>query len=136
MQVTKNILDEETDSSFAYALIRNDLLPELLGQEEKTILYWAGKHLARKYPLSSIDEICSFFHKARWGKLSILKEKTNTFVFELIPFNPPPTHFKLEAGFLAEQITVITQCASETVEQVKRKRVIFTVESNAKEPIG
>lgn len=130
MQKKKSVVEQEVDTSFAYLLLRNDLLPELLGQEEQTILYWAGKHLAKKYPLSSIDEICNFFQKARWGTLSVAKEKTNTVVFELIPPEPAPNHYKLEAGFLAEQLAMMTERVTETLEQVKRKRVIFTVESN------
>lgn len=130
MQIKKSIVEQEVDSSFAYTLLRNDLLPELLGQEEETILYWAGKHLAKKYPLSSIEEICDFFQKAKWGTLSVVKEKPNTIVFELAPPDPSPRHFKLEAGFLAEQFALMKERVTEAFEQVKRKRVIFTVESN------
>jgi hypothetical protein len=130
MQKKKSVIEQEVDSSFAYSLLRNDLLPELLGQEEETILYWAGKHLAKKYPLASNDEICDFFQKARWGTLSVVKEKPNTIVFELVPPEPSPKHFKLEAGFLAEQFALMRERVTETFEQVKRNRVIFTVESN------
>lgn len=130
MQKKKSIIEQEADSSFAYTLLRNDLLPELLGQEEEIILYWAGKHLANKYPLSSLEEICDFFQKARWGALSVVKEKPNTVVFELIPPDPSPRHYKLEAGFLAEQLALMKEKVTETFEQIKRKRVIFTVESN------
>lgn len=133
MQQTKLKNKQGIQSSFAYTLLRNDLLPELLGKEEETILYWAGKHLARKHPLSSTEEICDFFQKAAWGSLSVIQEKTNKRVFELIPTLPTPTHYKLEAGFLAEQYETMTDCVTETLEQVKRKRVLFTVESNAKE---
>lgn len=128
-------LKQESKSPFAYTLLRNDLLPELLGKEEETVLYWAGKHLARKYPLKSSDEICDFFQKAEWGTLSVIQEKSNQLVFELTPSEHPPRHYKLEAGFLAEQYENMTQCVTETFEQVKRKRVLFTVESNLKERI-
>jgi len=130
MQQKNSFIEQDMESSFAYALLRNDLLPELLGQEEQTILYWAGKHLAKKYPLSSFDEICDFFQKARWGALTVVKEKSNSIVFELIPPEPSPRHYKLEAGFLAEQLALMTGQVTETFEQIKRKRVIFTVESN------
>lgn len=129
MQKKQRVIGQEVDSTFAYSLLRNDLLPDLLGQEEETILYWAGKHLAKKYPLSSIDEICDFFQKAGWGTLSVVKEKPNTVVFELIPPDPPPNHYKLEAGFLAEQFAFMRERVTETFEQMKRKSVIFTVES-------
>ncbi len=135
MQQVKDANQRKTQSSFAYTLMRHDLLPELLGNEEETILYWAGKHLARKYPLSTAEEICDFFQKASWGTLSVLQEKANRLVFELIPNEPVPAHFKLEAGFLAKQYETITACITEAFDEVKKKRVLFTVESNAKEPI-
>ena len=36
---------------FGYELMRDFLLPTILGKHEKDILYWAGKDLARKFPL-------------------------------------------------------------------------------------
>lgn len=129
MQQTKDSDKQTNSSSFAYTLLRHDLLPELLGKEEETILYWAGKHLALKYPLTTTEDICDFFQKAGWGQLSVIQEKGKRIVFELIPSQPVPAHYKLEAGFLAKQIEMITESASETADDVKRKRVRFTVES-------
>ena len=40
-------------SLFGHELIRNDLLHELLGKDAPEILYWAGKKLARQYPLET-----------------------------------------------------------------------------------
>ena len=51
------------------------MIPEILGEETPKILYWAGKKLARKYPLESISEIIDFFKQAGWGDLQIVKEK-------------------------------------------------------------
>ena len=38
-------------TSFGYELIRDHVLASILGKHEKDILYWAGKDLARKFPL-------------------------------------------------------------------------------------
>ena len=127
--------EEELISSFAYTLLRDELLPELLGKEEQPVLYWAGKHLARKYPLSNTEEICHFFHKAAWGELSVISSKQNKILFELNPRCHRSSHFKLEAGFLAEQVQNMNQCTTETFEQIKKNVVLFTVESNLKDKI-
>lgn len=132
MQQTKDKNKVTTQSPFAYTLLRNELLPELLGQEEETILYWAGKHLARKHTLSTAEDICHFFETASWGTLTVVQKKQNKIVFELIPNEPSPRHFRLEAGFLAEQYEAMTECVTETFERVKRRHVLFTVESNLK----
>lgn len=135
MQKEKEKEKEELISSFAYTLLRNELIPELLGKEEQPILYWAGKHLARKYPLSNTDEICDFFSSAAWGNLSVVYLKKNKILFELNPGFNRTSHFQLEAGFLAEQIQNINSCLTEAYEQVKKDAILFTVESNPKDPI-
>lgn len=61
-------------SNFGYDLIRNDVLSELLGTEKETLLYWVGKSTARSYPLETTDELISFFEKAQWGTLSLVKK--------------------------------------------------------------
>lgn len=61
--------------AFGYELIREDLLNELLGEDTPDILYWAGKQIARKYPLFSINEIKEFFTNAGWGTLELIHEK-------------------------------------------------------------
>lgn len=122
--------------AFGYEIIREELLPDLLGKDGPTILYWAGKRLARKYPLFSIDEIYEFFRDAGWGNLQMTnsKEKEITFSLtsELIRQRieaKTDTTFQLEAGFLAEQITQQKKVYAEAYEHPKKKEgnVIFTV---------
>ncbi|OIJ13907.1 hypothetical protein BKP37_09485 [Anaerobacillus alkalilacustris] len=118
---------------FGYELLREEVLPDLLGKDHNVILYWAGKSLARKYPLSSIDELIAFFDKAGWGNLVLVKEKKTEAIFELTShlfdqkksFSAP-----LEAGFIAEQIQYmqgfITE-ANEISKIGKLKKVVFHV---------
>lgn len=70
-------------SNFGYDLIRNDVLHELLGTEKETLLYWIGKSTARSYPLENTDDLISFFERAGWGTLSLVKEKPYEKTFEL-----------------------------------------------------
>ena len=68
------ILDQDTTSEtvpvFGYELLRETLLPEILGEETPKILYWAGKHIARKYPLDSISDIIRFFPASGLGRVT------------------------------------------------------------------
>ena len=121
---------------FGYELIREELLPNILGKDASHILYWAGKDLARKYPLKNIDEIFDFFVKAGWGHLSIKREGKQMLEFELT--SPIVTErikkreqstFQIEAGFLAQQVEQQKKVVAEAYEHPKKRagKVIFTV---------
>lgn len=126
---------------FGYEILRDYLLPTILGKHEKDILYWAGKDIARKFPCTDIPLIISFFEDAGWGSLSLAKEMKDGYVFHLT--NEPEMlkieerNFRLEAGFIAEQIQgingVLTECFDEKKE--KQQQVIFTVKMDLKEKI-
>lgn len=91
---------------FGYELLRDHVLPSLLGKHEKDILYWAGKEIARKFPVFTIEELPSFFQEAGWGELTITKTtKESTFYILKVGEGVQIEHrsFTLEAGFLAEQ---------------------------------
>lgn len=118
---------------FGYELLKDDVLPELLGKEHNTILYWAGKSLARKHSLSSIEAIIAFFTKAGWGELMLIEEKSGEALFELS--SPLFEHKKkpstpLESGFLAQQIQHIKGFITETNEIAKTgkiKKMVYQV---------
>ena len=63
-------LEDVSLNAFAYELLREELLPDLIGNDSDGILYWAGRNLARKYPLETIEEVIQFFEKVGWGTLS------------------------------------------------------------------
>ena len=54
---------------FGYEILRDHVLPSILGQHEGDILYWSGKEIARKFPIFSVDELPIFFTEAGWGVL-------------------------------------------------------------------
>ncbi|WP_420491747.1 YslB family protein [Neobacillus drentensis] len=128
--------EPRTISIFGYELIREVLLPEILGKDTPEILYWAGKRLARKYPLLDLEQIIDFFAKASWGQLELVKENKTDFQFELISplivsrVKSKAEHFfQLEAGFLAQQIEMQKEANAETFEHPVKKsnKVVFTV---------
>ncbi|MBM7660618.1 putative hydrocarbon binding protein [Bacillus mesophilus] len=131
-------------SGIAYELIREILIPDLLGQELPSILYWSGKNIARKYPLSTIEEIIQFFKDAGWGELSILEQKSSEIQFELSGDfitarnqSRKGVSYQLEAGFIAQQIEFIQQMLTEAFEEQKKRhnKVLFTARWDKKDPL-
>lgn len=126
----KLLEDENSIPSFGYHLIRNVLLQKILGEEYESLLYWSGKSLAREYPLSSLDEFADFFTKAGWGILSLTKEGRQEWVFQLEGIERSlieASSFRLEAGFLAEQVQNQKGFITEAIETKKKNKVIFEV---------
>lgn len=130
-----------TISSFGYELIRDHILSSILGKHEDDVLYWAGKELARKFPCKSQEEIIAFFADASWGNLTLAKESKDGRTFHLTN-DPQLLHisnrsFRLEAGFIAEQIQQVkgylTECYAEKRE--KQLLITFTVKWDVKERI-
>ena len=127
--------------AFGYEIIRDHVLSSILGKHEADILYWAGKDLARKFPLFSMNEAQAFFKQAGWGELYLEKESKNEAIYHLvsetIPLNIKERCFRLEAGFLAAQqeknIGFMTECYNEKND--KQNLVVFKLKWDLKEPI-
>ncbi|OKO97186.1 YslB family protein [Geobacillus proteiniphilus] len=110
-------------SAFGAELLRHSLLPELLGKDAASLLYWAGKQLARRYPLETLDDVAVFFERAGWGALSVGEERNDELSIELSgPIIAArfslygSCSFQLEAGFLAQQIEQQKRFVTEAVE--------------------
>ncbi|KGL39977.1 hypothetical protein BMT55_04505 [Listeria newyorkensis] len=135
MTENNEIVNEKMIPVFGYELIRDTLLPNVLGEETPHILYWAGKELARKYPLETLDELADFFQKASFGELEVSSEKKDEMHIllrgEMVALrltNDSNATFKLEAGFIAEQIQHQKKLYSESYEEVdKRKKTVKIV---------
>lgn len=139
-----NTDDPRSISIFGYELIREILLPDILGKDTPEILYWAGKHLARKYPLDDYDKIVEFFDQASWGHLVLKNETKTEMEFELTsPLlvsrvkSKAEQFFQLEAGFLAQQIERQKQVITETFEHpIKKANIVrFTVKWDQKDQL-
>ncbi|MCH1627955.1 YslB family protein [Fredinandcohnia quinoae] len=138
----KEFSNEQMVSVFGYELIREILLPDILGKETPQLLYWGGKNLARKFPLPTLEEIVSFFSDAGWGQLTIEKSEKNHMEFHLTSemistrFKHKDTMtYQLESGFLAQQIQQQRGQLTESYEQQKKRanKVIFTVKWDQKD---
>ncbi len=131
-------------NAFAYELIREELLPDIIGKELDRISYWAGKNLARKYTLETFDDIIVFFQQAGWGDLSIIEQNRREMQLQLTsPLiaerykNKRHTTYQLEAGFLAQQVQQQRQVIAEAYENQKKRseKVLFTVKWDSKDSI-
>ncbi|MBY0124012.1 YslB family protein [Bacillus sp. S/N-304-OC-R1] len=137
-------IEQKADSIsvFGYELIREILLHDILGDDTPEILYWAGKRLARKYPLESVSEIIDFFQQASWGNLALLKESKNEMEFELSSSFIKERYqknnectFQLEAGFIAQQIEMQSEVICEAFEHPNKRKgkIQFTVKWDKKD---
>ncbi|MGY3779012.1 YslB family protein [Isobaculum melis] len=126
--------EEETITLLGYEMIRDILIPNILGKDTDDILYWAGKELARKFPLSTIEDMLIFFKNASFGHLTFEKEKKNQMQFILsgslvsarFKASTDPS-FKLEAGFIAEQLQMQTSRYTEATEEIDYKKQLILI---------
>ncbi|WP_053364280.1 YslB family protein [Bacillus sp. FJAT-27251] len=123
-------------SLFGHELIRGVLLQELLGKDAPEILYWAGKKLARLYPLDNFDDVVHFFQEADWGRLAVKEEKRREIHLELTGHlvtarlkEGKNLTFQLEAGFLAQQMERLKSTPAEAFEHPHKRsgKIEFTV---------
>lgn len=137
-------IENSTVPAYGYEMLRQVVLPDLLGKEAEAILYWIGKNIARKIQLDNLEDIPSFFQKMGWGTITLIKEEKKTMEFELtgelITYrfkNKAEYSFQLEAGFLAETVQQHKKCMTEAVEKQKRRsnKVIFTVQWEPSEKV-
>ncbi|HLR67139.1 DUF2507 domain-containing protein [Virgibacillus alimentarius] len=131
-----SLLDDLHTSGAGYDILRYISLPELLGTESKTLLYFIGRNLARKLDITSLEDIYDIYEKLGWGKIELVKEKKRELIFHLMDDaivyrlkSPLNSEFRLEAGFLAEAIQIIKGNECECIEKVNHKiyQIEFTV---------
>ncbi|MUK86936.1 DUF2507 domain-containing protein [Ornithinibacillus sp. L9] len=138
-QLSLSVLEQLDNSGAGYDIIRYISLPDLLGSETDTLLYFMGKNLARKFEISSLGDIIYFFEKSGWGKLELIKEKKHELIFHLLSDAvvqrlqaPIDATFRLEAGFLAEAIYSLKGMECECIEEIHKKihqiefKILFT----------
>lgn len=119
--------DNQEHLYFLNSLYRDCILPQILGSDDQDILYWAGKHVSRKYDLSNIDELPEFFDMAQFGTLKILKQKKHSALFELSGqtvsdrLDSGSEEFSLESGIIAECIEKQIQSPTEASAAINSK---------------
>ncbi len=143
-QLRPELYNDISVPAFGYELLKNVLIPDLLGDEALSILYWSGRKIARRFPLESLDEITAFFSDAGWGTLEMVEKDKKQMKLELhselitarLKGNPE-TVFTLEAGFIAESLQQQLGCVTEVYtenDSTKEKKAVFTARWDAKDP--
>lgn len=136
--------DPLTVPAYGYELIREVLIPELLGRDTPDLLYWAGKRIARLFPLTAIEEAYVFFQKVGWGNLEVVKQTKNEIIYQLSSEliekrlkEKGKCTFQLEAGYIAQQYEQTKKVIAEAFEDPKRKdyKVTITVRWDSKDSV-
>ncbi|WP_085991754.1 YslB family protein [Oceanobacillus senegalensis] len=132
-QLTISQLNNLYTSGAGYDILRYISLPEMLGVESDTILYFMGKNLARKFKMASFEDLITIIDQLGWGKLEMVKEKKNELTFQLMADSvvlrlqaPFKTEFRLESGFLAEGVQQILGKECECKEEINKKIHVIT----------
>ena len=131
------VTDTDFNGQFGLEVLRNHVIPDILGRHEADILYWAGKSLARKFPLASMDDAPDFFRQAHFGELKIERSSKGETSFHLAAPGLEQRCFKLEAGFLAQQKQNIDGFMTEAFEESlgKKKGVRITLKTDLRDKV-
>ncbi|WP_147803457.1 DUF2507 domain-containing protein [Alkalicoccus halolimnae] len=105
-----------------YDLMRHELLPLLLGEEEPAILYWAGKALVRHRCHMAASDLTDFFAQAQWGTLHLVKEKKYERIYEVETTAKDSSRpFTLETGVIAQTAEMEKGLLAEATYEIKNK---------------
>lgn len=134
-QYTNLINTDESTPYFGQMMLRDVMLPQLLGQSTPDIMYFAGRDLATKLPVGD-EGIPDLFTAMGLGTLQIGKVKTKLRNYSLsgTPVetrikNFTDADFQFEAGLLAQLIQQALGMTTEAISKLDRhaKTVEFTV---------
>ncbi|HSP20802.1 MAG TPA: DUF2507 domain-containing protein [Planococcus sp. (in: firmicutes)] len=116
----------------AFKVLRNHVIPDILGRYETDILYWTGKSLAYKSPLLSLKGAPDFFQQAHFGELKIEQPAKGENALHLDATGLEKHFFNLESRFSAQQKQNIDGFMTESFEEPfgKKNGVCITTKFN------
>lgn len=131
-------VSQENIPTAALILLRDNLLPNLFGEDADTILYWAGKEIARQYPIENKEDFQHFFHQYGLGDLHFIRSKKKKNELKLTGkivsdrLQNPKASFSFEAGILAQQLELLQEVPTESSYTIQQKKgtVLFTIKSD------
>lgn len=129
------LADPNRSDYFGLALLRDVILPDILGADVANIAYWEGKQLARRFQLGNINDLRLFFAQAAFGDLTLEKQSAKEWRFTLAGepvlsriANDASVPFMIESGFLAQTVEqMIGVVAEAEVTSTKRDGVALSV---------
>ncbi|WP_164848070.1 DUF2507 domain-containing protein [Lacticaseibacillus hulanensis] len=132
-QYTDLMHGDDTTPLFGQLMLRDVVLPDLLGEQASTITYFAGRDLAMRLPVPD-DQIPAVFSALGLGSLQQdkMKLKLRTYTLTGTPVNVRLQNFKqadfqFEAGLLAQLIQQKLGMTAEATSTVHGTTVTFTV---------
>lgn len=127
---TKFFQTKPNTEFFGVALLRDQLLKDILNEDIHDILYWAGKNLALKFPVAT-DALPEFFQQAQFGSLALITNSESKHVFTLTGSEvqtrlklDKDADFMLETGFIAQTIQQNSGFETEAEYKIKRKETV------------
>lgn len=118
---------------FGQMMLRDAVLPSLLGSRSAAILYFAGRDLAQKLPLAD-DAISGAFAQLGLGTLAATKTKVRERHYTLtgMPVTTrlaqfPQADFQFEAGLLAQLVQQALGMSCEAFSEVNGQQVDITL---------
>lgn len=126
--ITLSSIDKLPKETVGQDILRYIGLQDVLGKEKDTLLYFLGRQMARKFEINSLEDLNYLFYTLRWGKLELVKEKKKHLTFHLMSDDivermntSLEIDFRLEAGFIAETISFLTDRPCECIENVNER---------------
>lgn len=123
----------DTTPLFGQLMLRDVVIPNLLGNQASSIAYFAGRDLAQNLPVAD-DQIPVLFQQLGLGDLTLDKQKVKLRNYTLTG-NPVAVRvanfknvsFQFEAGLLAQLIQQKLGMTAEATSSVKGTTVSLTV---------
>ncbi|WP_461240326.1 YslB family protein [Paucilactobacillus sp. N302-9] len=143
--MTQSIYQQVSDNpaGMGQATLRDVLIPSILGKQTSGILYWAGKDLARQFPVAQLDEIPVIFKQLGFGELTLVKKNPKQQYWQLSGaivnsrLSLKDADFNLECGFLAQELEIQTNATTEAkIDDKKRSSLTILVQHDLKETVA
>ncbi|MBU3851326.1 MAG: YslB family protein [Candidatus Paralactobacillus gallistercoris] len=114
-------------------VLRDLVIPNILGDDTEAILYWAGRNLAKQFNLSNPHALTNFCQQMHWGKLQLDHQNKYKEVYTLrgedinerLRLNPQ-ANFQLETGFIAQTRQLQLDYPCEATYECKDQVVTIT----------
>jgi hypothetical protein len=144
-EYTELMTSELETPYFGQQMLRDVLIPNLLGPKTSGIMYFAGRDLAPRVPVSD-EQIPDLFSKLGLGTLALTKNKVKLRTYTLsgdIVTNRikhfPDADFQFEAGLLAQLVQQVLGMTTEAASNIDKHNgsveLTLSIDPNEEQPI-
>lgn len=129
----KAIMTNNEQSSYNALVLRDLVIPNILGDDTSAILYWAGRNLANKFNLPDPHTLNTFCQQMHWGTLELTRQGRykETYILSGPDVQTrlqldPNAEFQLETGFIAQTRQLQLNYPCEASCEHKNDHIIIT----------